>query len=179
MRAITILDKTFVPFISEAQLQERIQKMADALNENLKDKNPVFLGVLNGCFMFAADLFKRITVPSEITFIKLASYEGTSSTGKVLTSIGMDKNLYGRHVVLMEDIIDTGRTLSEFIPQLIQQQIASLTVVTLLTKPDALQYPVQMDYIGFEIENKFVVGYGLDYDGYGRNLPAIYQLKID
>lgn len=179
MTKINIFDKSFVPFISAQEIDTRIQIMADALNEQLKDKNPVFLGILNGCFVFASDLFKKIQVPAEITFIKLASYEGTTSTGKVLTSIGMDKNLSGRHVVLVEDIIDTGKTLSEFIPQLHQQQIASLTIVSLLTKPDARQYDIKPDYIGFEIENKFVVGYGLDYDGYGRNLPEIYQLHMD
>lgn len=176
MEKIQVLDKHFVPFITQEQLEQRISELAFQLNERLKDKKPLFLAILNGSFMFAADLFKKIEIDAEITFVKLASYQGTSSTGNVVTAIGLDKNLNGRHIVLLEDIIDSGKTLHEFLPHLQSQNPASLTVVTLLTKPEALRYPVQMDMIGFEIDNKFVVGYGLDYDGFGRNIPGIFQL---
>lgn len=139
-------------------------------------KTPLFLAILNGSFIFAADLFRAITVEAEISFIKLASYKGTTSTGSVITAIGMEENLNGRHIVILEDIIDTGKTISSFVPDLLHRQPASLRIATFLTKPEALQHDVKADYVGFEIENKFVVGYGLDYDGHGRNLPELYQL---
>ena len=126
--------------------------------------------------MFAADLFKAVTIEAEICFIKLASYKGTTSTGNVITSIGLDEPLNGRHVIIIEDIVDTGKTLSEFLPQLFNQQPASLKIATLLHKPDALVYPVKIDYLGFNVPNKFLLGYGLDFDGLGRNLKEIYQL---
>ena len=126
--------------------------------------------------MFAADLFKRMTIDVELCFIKLASYKGTKSTGNVVTAIGMDTDVFGRDIIIIEDIVDTGKTLSEFLPQLEHQQPASLNIVSLLHKPDATVFPINIKYLGFSIPNKFVVGYGLDYDGLGRNLPAIYQL---
>jgi hypoxanthine phosphoribosyltransferase len=126
--------------------------------------------------MFAADLFKNLTVEAEICFIKLASYKGMKSSGKVVTSIGLEDDLYGRDVIIVEDIVDTGKTLHNFLPKLQHQQPESMKIATLLHKPDATTYPLQLDYIGFSIPNKFVVGYGLDYDGLGRNLKEIYQL---
>ena len=126
--------------------------------------------------MFASDLFKQLTIDAEICFIKLASYKGTRSTGQVITAIGLDHDLYNRHVVIIEDIVDTGKTLNEFLPQLHHQNPASLKIVALLHKPEATKYPLTIDYTGFVIPNKFVVGYGLDYDGLGRNLKEIYQL---
>jgi hypoxanthine phosphoribosyltransferase len=126
--------------------------------------------------MFASDLFKHLTIEAEITFIKLASYKGMKSTGNVVTSIGLDHDLFGRDVVIVEDIIDTGKTLHKFLPQLEHQQPASLRIAVLLHKPEALQHPLDIDYVGFSIPNKFVVGYGLDYNGLGRNLKEIYQL---
>ena len=126
--------------------------------------------------MFAADLFKYITIDAEISFIKLASYKGTKSTGHVITAIGMDMDIYGREVVILEDIVDTGKTLSEFLPQLKHQQPASMKIVALLHKPEATVFPIKIDYLGFSIPNKFVVGYGLDYDGLGRNIREIYKL---
>jgi hypoxanthine phosphoribosyltransferase len=133
--------------------------------------------VLNGSFVFAADLFRQLTIEAEISFIKLASYKGTTSTGNVITAIGLDNNLDDRHIIIVEDIIDTGKTLYSFLPEMHSRHIASLKIATLLSKPDALQYDVKADYIAFEIENKFVLGYGLDYDGLGRNLPELYVLK--
>ena len=126
--------------------------------------------------MFAADLFRQVSIPAEICFIRLASYKGTKSTGNVITSIGLDIDLFERHVVIVEDIIDTGRTLTQFLPQLAHQQPASLKIAALLHKPQATIYPLDIDYLGFTVPDKFVVGYGLDYDGHGRNIPAIFQL---
>lgn len=136
----------------------------------------MFIAVLNGSFVFASDLFRCITINAEISFIKLASYKGTTSTGNVVTAIGMEENLYQRHVILLEDIIDTGKTLSSFIPELLSRQPASLKIAAFLSKPSALKYDVKADYIGFEVADKFVLGYGLDYDGLGRNLPELYEL---
>ncbi|MER3498894.1 MAG: hypoxanthine phosphoribosyltransferase [Chitinophagaceae bacterium] len=176
MSTIRVHDKTFDVYISEEKLQERIRQIAETINNEYKGKRPLFIAILNGSFMFAADLFKHITIESEICFIKLASYKGMKSSGKVVTSIGLEEDLYGKDVIIIEDIVDTGKTLHEFLPKLQHQQPASLKIVCLLHKPEATQFPVQLDYVGFSIPNKFVVGYGLDYDGLGRNLKEIYQL---
>lgn len=173
---IQILDKTFVPFITEDDLNKRISELATTINQHYSGKQPVLLTILNGSFMFAADLFRKLEVDVEIAFIRLASYSGLSSSGKVREIIGLDKDLSGRDIILLEDIIDTGRTLHHFIPQLQSLEPASIKVMTLLFKPEALQHPLSIDWVGFEIENKFVLGYGLDYDEKGRNLPCIYQL---
>jgi hypoxanthine phosphoribosyltransferase len=179
MPSVTVLDKTFCTYLSEEDIQEKIKQMAEAINKEYEGKKPLFIGILNGAFMFASDLFKNLTIDAEITFIKLASYKGMKSTGNVVTSIGLDHDLYGRDVVIVEDIIDTGKTLHKFLPQLEHQQPASLRIAALLHKPEALQFPLQIDYVGFSIPNKFVVGYGLDYNGMGRNLKEIFQLKSD
>ena len=176
---IQVLDKKFQPFIKAAQIHEQVEKLAKQLNKDYADKKPLFIAILNGSFMFASDLFKEITIEAEICFIKLASYKGTKSTGNVITSIGLDESLKNRHVVIIEDIVDTGKTLYEFLPQLINQQPASLKIAALLHKPDALAYPLTIDYLGFNVPNKFLLGYGLDYDGLGRNLKEIYQLVED
>jgi len=176
MSQVQVLDKTFVPFISKEKIAARVQELGKMIDTDYAGKTPLFLAILNGSFIFAADLFRSITVEAEISFIKLASYKGTTSTGNVITAIGMEENLNGRHIIILEDIIDTGKTISSFIPDLLQRQPASLRIATFLTKPEALRHDVKADYIGFEIENKFVVGYGLDYDGHGRNLPELYQL---
>lgn len=177
MNELKVLDKTFVPFLSEQELQQKIAQLAATINADYEGKKPLFIAVLNGSFMFAADLFKSITIDAEICFIKLASYKGTQSTGHVITAIGLDSNVNERHVVVVEDIIDTGKTLHTFLPQLVNQQPASLKIATLLHKPEATIYPLQVDYCCFSIPNKFVLGYGLDYDGFGRNTKEIYQLK--
>lgn len=173
---IQVLDKQFEPYITAQQISEQVEKLGKQLNADYAGKKPLFIAILNGSFMFAADLFKQLEVDAEICFIKLASYKGTKSTGNVITSIGLDMPLQDRHVVIVEDIVDTGKTLHEFLPQLVNQQPASLKIATLLHKPEALKYPLDIDYLGFSVPNKFLLGYGLDYDGLGRNLKEIYQL---
>jgi hypoxanthine phosphoribosyltransferase len=176
MTAIQVHDKNFVPYLTAQAIAEKVSQLALQISKDYAGKRPLFLAVLNGSFLFAADLFRNLTIEAEISFIKLASYKGTTSTGNVITAIGLEESLHERHIILLEDIIDTGKTLHGFIPQLEHQGPASIRIAALLTKPEALQYPVHADYIGFEIPNKFVVGYGLDYDGLGRNIPEIYQL---
>ena len=177
MSTIQVLDKTFEPYLKEEAIQEKITELAGQLNQDYAGKRPLFLSVLNGAFLFTADLFKQITIEAEVSFIKLASYKGTSSTGNVITAIGLDINVKDRHIIILEDIIDTGKTLHHYLPQLENMQPASVKIAVLLNKKEALQYPVQVDYTCFDIPNKFVVGYGLDYDGLGRNSRDIYQLK--
>jgi hypoxanthine phosphoribosyltransferase len=176
MSTVQIHDKTFKPYITEEAIREKVTELANHLNRDYLDKNPVFIAVLNGAFIFAADLFKSLHIDAEITFIKLASYKGMKSSGQVISAIGLDIELFDRHVVILEDIVDTGKTMHEFLPQLWHQQPASIKIVALLHKPQATAYPVKVDYTGFEIPDKFVVGYGLDYNGLGRNTPSIYQL---
>src|SRR5688572_25266450 len=173
---IQVHDKKFVPYIPAANLQQRVKELAQQISHDLEGTRPLFVAILNGSFMFAADLFKHLSIEAEISFIKLASYKGTKSTGNVITSIGLEEDLYGRTVVIVEDIVDTGKTLSQFLPQLEHQQPKQLLVASLLNKPDAMTHKVQIDYLGFTVPNKFLLGYGLDYDGLGRNLPEIYQL---
>jgi hypoxanthine phosphoribosyltransferase len=176
MSIIQIHDKRFRPYITAEEIRKKVTGLAEKLNEDYRDRSPVFIAILNGSFIFAADLFKELTIEAEISFIKLASYKGTKSSGQVIASIGLDTEIFGRHVVIIEDIVDTGKTLKEFLPQLEHQQPASLKIVALLHKPEAKIFPIKVDYTGFEIPDKFVVGYGLDYNGLGRNTPAIYQL---
>jgi len=177
MSTFKVLDKEFVPFLSEAEIQEKIAALAVQLNQEYAGKKPLFLSILNGSFLFTADLFRQITIEAEVCFIKLASYKGTTSTGNVITAIGLDANVSGRDIIIVEDIIDTGKTLHHYLPQLESQQPASIKIAVLLNKKEALAYPVKIDYACFDIPNKFVVGYGLDYDGLGRNTKEIYQLK--
>jgi hypoxanthine phosphoribosyltransferase len=176
MSVIQVHDKQFEPYINAADLQKRIQELAAQISKDLDGERPLFIAILNGSFMFAADIFKYLTIEAEISFIKLVSYKGTKSTGNVVTSIGLDEDLYGRTVVILEDIVDTGKTLSMFLPQLEHQQPKRMIIASLLTKPEALKYKIHIDYLGFSVPNKFLLGYGLDYDGLGRNLPEIYQL---
>lgn len=177
MSDIQLFNKKFEPYLPESLIQEKVSELGKLISKDYEGKKPLFIGVLNGSFMFAADLFKQITIEAEICFIKLASYKGTKSTGNVITAIGLDTDIRDRHLILLEDIIDTGKTMHEFIPQLYHQQPASVKMAVLLHKPDATVYPVQIDYCCFSIPNRFVLGYGLDYDGFGRNLKEIYQLK--
>lgn len=176
MANIRVHDKQFEPYISASEISGRIKEVAGQLNRDYEDRKPLFVAILNGSFMFASDLFKQLAIEAEICFIKLASYKGTKSTGHVITAIGLDIDIIGRDVVIIEDIVDTGKTLSEFLPQLQHQQPASMKIVALLHKPEATVYPIKIDYLGFSIPNKFVVGYGLDYDGIGRNMKEIYKL---
>lgn len=173
---ITILDKTFVPFIDQQTLEMRISDLASQMSTDYKDRCPLFIVVLNGAFLFATELLKRIPLSCEITFVKLASYAHTESTGRVREIIGLEESITGRDIIVIEDIVDTGLTMSYLIEQIGSFNPASVQVATLLHKPDALQKPVDMRYIGFEIANKFVVGYGLDYNGLGRNLDALYVI---
>jgi hypoxanthine phosphoribosyltransferase len=176
MQYIRVHDKQFEPYLSAEEISLRIKMVAQQINEDYAGKKPLFIAILNGSFMFASDLFKEVTTDAEICFIKLASYKGTKSTGHVITAIGLDMDIIGRDVIIIEDIVDTGKTLSEFLPQIYHQQPASVRIAALLHKPDAMVYPVKIDYLGFSIPNKFVVGYGLDYDGLGRNIREIYRL---
>jgi len=177
MADIHIHDKIFTPFIPAHKIQKRVAEVAAQLNSEYAGRRPLLIGILNGSFIFAADLFRHLTIEAEISFIKLVSYKGTSSTGHVVTAIGMEEAIHGRHVIIVEDIIDTGKTMSSFLPEILHRQPASVKITTFLTKPSALQFDVAADYTAFEIEDKFVVGYGLDYDGLGRNLPDLYILK--
>lgn len=173
---IQILDKTFEPYISSNEIQNYIEHIAKKLDEDYKDKNPLMLGILNGSFMFASDLMKALSIDPEISFIKLASYEGTSSTGTVQELIGVNEDIENRHIIIIEDIVDTGNTLEKIIGLLEAQKVASVEIVTLLYKPEAYTKSHEVKYVGTEIPNKFVVGYGLDYDGKGRSLKEIYQI---
>lgn len=176
MGTIQIHDRHFKPYITAAELDEAITRIAADIERDYAGKTPLFLSILNGSFMFSAELFKKLTMPAEICFIKLASYKGTKSTGHVITSIGLDDDVYDRDVIILEDIIDTGKTLSQFLPQLEHQQPRSLRICALLHKYEATVHPVDIGYLGFRIPDRFVVGFGLDYDGLGRNLPEIMQL---
>ena len=176
MPVIKVHDKSFETYLSEETIQQKIKELALIINKDYAGKRPLFIAILNGSFMFAADLFKHLTIEAELCFIKLASYKGMKSSGKVVTSIGLEEDLFGKEVIIVEDIVDTGKTLHNFLPKLLHQQPKSLKIVALLHKPEATTYPLTLDYVGFAIPDKFVVGYGLDYDGLGRNLKEIYQL---
>ena len=176
MLSIKVHDKEFVPYINTQEIAEQVSRVAFEINRDYEGKKPLFIAILNGAFIFAADLLKEITLEAEICFIKLASYKGVKSTGKVITAIGLDTDLYQRDVIIIEDIVDTGKTLTQFLPQLQHSHPASLKIASLLHKPDAMVHPIKIDYLGFTIPDKFVLGYGLDYDGLGRNIKEIYQL---
>ncbi len=170
-------DKRFVPYLSADQIITEVKALGAQLSEDYKGRRPLFISVLNGSFMFTSDLFKYISIEAEVCFIKLASYKGTKSSGQILTAIGLDTDINGRDIVILEDIIDTGKTMTEFLRQIKHQQPTSLKIAVLLHKPTATEYPLTIDYTCFSIPNKFVVGYGLDYDGLGRNLGQLYQLE--
>jgi len=177
MELLKVHDKHFKPYISAEQINEQVKRVAFEINKDYEGKRPLFIAILNGAFMFASDLFKEITVEAEICFIKLASYKGVTSTGQVVTAIGLDVDIVGREVIIIEDIIDTGKTLSHFLPQLKYHHPASLKIAALLHKPDAMIHDIKINYLGFKVPNNFLVGYGLDYDGLGRNIREIYQLQ--
>ncbi len=180
MKQVKVHDKTFELYIPHEKICAVIENMADKMNEEFIDKTPLFLCILNGSFMFAAELFKRIDlVETEISFVKLASYEGDSTTGKVKQLIGLNEDIEGRTVVILEDIVDTGITMVNILDQLKKMNPKEVIVATMLLKPDALVKEVKLDYVGLEIPNDFIVGYGLDYDGFGRNLIDIYTVIND
>jgi hypoxanthine phosphoribosyltransferase len=177
MKQVKIHDKEFKLFISHEKIQSVVEEMAEKMNHDLAGKDPLFLCILNGSFMFAAELFKRIDmVEAEISFVKLASYQGDQTTGSVKQLIGLNENIENRTVVILEDIVDTGITIDNIQEQLRGLNPKEVHVATLLLKPDALQKDVELKYVGIEIPNDFIVGYGLDYDGLGRNLIDIYSV---
>jgi len=176
MKEIHILDKKFREYLTEKVIQQRIEELALQMNKELAEKEVVFLGILNGAFLFAADLFRRIEFPARISFVKLASYQGTSSSGSIKELIGWNEDIKDKSVVVIEDIVDTGNTLERIIGELVIRKAAEVRIASLLYKPLAYTKNIPLDYIGFEIPNDFVVGFGLDYDGFGRNLPSVYTL---
>ena len=176
MKQVTIEDKTFGIYIQDNDIQQAIQTIANEMNVLYADKKPIFISVLNGAFMFTADLLKKIEVPCELSFIKLSSYSGTTSTGTVKEIVGLQEEIAGRDVIVIEDIIDTGITMQKIISQLELKNPASIRIATLLLKPESVKVPINPDFVCFSIPDKFVVGYGLDLNGIGRNLPDIYQL---
>jgi hypoxanthine phosphoribosyltransferase len=176
MSIVQIKDKTFSVSIPEEEILRRVQAVADKINRDMDGKNPLFLAVLNGAFVFAADLMRRVTIPCEISFVKLASYQGVTSTGKVSEVLGINEDLTDRTVVIIEDIVDTGLTMKRMIETLGTRNPASIHICALLVKPDKLQVDLNIEYAAMEIPNDFIVGYGLDYDQQGRNLRDIYTL---
>ncbi len=170
---VIIQDLTFRTFISKEQISTRIREIAGEIDKDMAGQNPVFLGILNGSFMFLSELFKQLHVACEVSFLKVSSYHNTTSTGKVRELIGLSSSIEGRHVVIVEDIVDTGFTLDYLIRTLSLEKPASIRTITLLYKPSSMKFDHRIDYAGFEIENKFVVGFGLDYNGYGRNSEDI------
>lgn len=173
---ITVNNLQFKPFIAAETIQQRIEELGAALRERYAGQRPLFIGILNGAFIFTADLVRAAEVECEVTFMRLSSYAGLQSTGQVTTNLGLDIEIKDRHVILVEDIIDSGRTLYELTKNMREQGPASVAIATLLLKPDALQFPLEADFVGFSIPSKFVIGYGLDYNQAGRELKEIYQL---
>jgi hypoxanthine phosphoribosyltransferase len=176
MNEVKILDKKFRELITEQAIFNRVEELATMINSDLEGKDVVFLGILNGAFLFAADLFRRINLPSRISFIKLASYKGTSSSGSIKELIGWNEDIRNKTVVIIEDIVDTGNTLERIVDELLIRKAKEIRVATLLHKPSVYTKKIPLDYIGFSIPDNFVVGYGLDYDGFGRNLRSVYSL---
>ena len=173
---VQVKDKKFALYISEEKIKARVQEVANQIDEDLRKKNPLFLVILNGSFVFAADLLRDINFPCEISFVKMSSYEGTSTTGEVKQLIGLNENVTGRTVVIVEDIIESGTTMKEMLRMLGEKKPKEVYISSLFVKPGCLKVDLKIDYRCFDIEDDFIVGYGLDYDGYGRNLRDIYTL---
>ena len=176
-KEVKIKDKTFITSIPEETILKRVSEVAESISRDYADKNPLFLAVLNGSFMFAADLMRGMTVPCEISFVKLASYQGTMSTGHVKEVLGINEDLSGRHLIIVEDIVETGTTIKRMIESLGTRNPASVEICTLLFKPERLKEELDIRYVAFEIPNDFIIGYGLDYDQQARGLRDIYVLK--
>lgn len=180
MKTVKIKDKTFSVFIPEAEIQHHIKDVADRINIDMEGKNPLFITVLNGAFIFAADLIRYITIPCEITFVRMASYAGTESTGKVKQLMNLNVDITGRNVVIVEDIVETGRTMVAMLDMLKNYNPASVSICTLTQKPDKLEVPsLRIDYVAMKIPNSFIIGYGFDYDQQARNLRDIYSLVAE
>ena len=177
MKSIKIKDKEFVPMISEAEIKERVKAVAQQISKDMEGKNPLLLAVLNGSFVFAADQMREITIPCEISFVKLASYQGTTSTGKVKEVIGINEDLSGRTIIIVEDIVESGLTMKRMIESIGTRNPESVNICTLLLKPDRLKTDLDIKYVAFSIPNDFILGYGLDYDQQARGLKDIYVLK--
>ena len=176
MSRITIKDKTFETSMPEAQIKWRVKELAQHISKDMEGKNPLFLAVLNGAFIFAADLMREMTIPCEISFVKLASYQGTTSTGKIKEVMGINEDLTRRTVIILEDIVETGLTIKQMVESLGTRNPASIHVCTLFFKPDKLREELDIDYVAFRIPDDFIVGYGLDYDHQGRELKDIYTI---
>lgn len=176
METIQVKDRIFEPFIREEQLLKEIKRVASEINRDYVDKEPLFLCVLNGSFMFAADLLKNVNVPCNVSFVKVASYSGLDTSGKVKELMGLQENVEGRHVIIVEDIVDTGYTMRDVLDSLNDKKAASVQVCALLCKPDKLKVDINLKYLALNIPNGFIVGYGLDYDGFGRNSRDIYKI---
>ena len=177
MEFVEVKDKVFRRFISREQIDQVVQQIAMRINSDYKGQSPLLLGVLNGAFIFASDLIRELTIPCQISFVKYASYIGTKSSEAVNVLIGLNEELRGRHVIVVEDIVDSGITMDHLLHDLQKYRPASVKLACFLLKPEAFVKSFNIDYLGMEIPNAFVVGYGLDYDGYGRNLPEIYRLE--
>ncbi len=177
MKTVQILDKEFKVFVKAKKIDECIERMAKQMDQDFKYKDPIFLGILNGSFMFVSDLFKHLTIDCQISFLKLASYQGTTSSGSVKRLVGLNEDIKDTTVIILEDIIDTGVTRENSMRQLKGYEPAEIKVASLTYKPSAYTKDIPIDYVGFEIPNDFIVGYGLDYDGYGRNLKDLYVLN--
>jgi len=178
MKTVKVKDKEFELFLTQEVIEKAIEKVANDINRDLDGKNPLFVCVLNGSFMFASELMKRITIPTEVTFVKMSSYSGIKSSGTVKEVYGLEEDIKDRTVVIVEDIVDTGHTMKQMLKQLENKKPKEILISTLLLKPDALINDISLNYVAMEIPNDFIIGYGLDYDGYGRNLPDIYKIKI-
>ena len=176
MDTVKIKDKSFRVSIPEAEIKERVKALAEQMSKDLEGKDPLFLGVLNGSFIFAADLMREMTIPCEISFVKLASYQGTTSTGKVREVLGINEDLSGRTVVIVEDIVESGQTMKQMIESLGTRNPESVRICTLFFKPEKLKEELNLDYVAFSIPDDFIVGYGLDYDGLGRELKDVYTI---
>ena len=176
MDTVKIKDKSFRVSIPEAEIKQRVKALAEQMSKDLEGKNPIFLAVLNGAFIFAADLMREMTIPCEISFVKLASYQGTTSTGKVKEVFGINENLSGRTVVIVEDIVESGQTMKQMIESLGTRNPDSVRICTLFFKPEKLKEDLNLDYVAFRIPDDFIVGYGLDYDGLGRELKDVYTI---
>lgn len=177
MQTVQIKDKQFEIAIPAATIQQAVKTLAEKISSDLKDTEPIFVVVLNGAFMFASDLLKNISIPCEVSFVKLSSYHGTYSSGKVKELVGLQEDIKGRTVVIVEDIIDTGVTMEMLLHQILSKDPKEVKVASFFLKPEALKKNVPLDYIALRIPNDFIVGYGLDYDGFGRNLADVYSLK--
>jgi len=176
MKVIEILGKKFEEIITPEEIAGRVKEIASVINREYDGREVIFIGILNGAFLFAADLFRHITLKARITFVKLASYEGTSTTGSVKELIGWNEDIKGADVIVVEDIVDTGATLERIVDELRIRKVASVKIATLLLKPGIYKKAIQVDYVGFKVPDNYVIGYGLDFEGYARNLPSVYKM---